>query len=71
MGILLNLISGLMHFIRIALEMILIAGMLIAVALAAEAGHAIHHRLRRHRADAKAKTGARPGTPGGIAPRAA
>ncbi len=71
MGILLNLISDLMHFLRIALEMILIAGMLIAVALAAEAVHVIHSRVIHHRAAAKAKSGARPGTPGGIAPRAA
>ncbi len=71
MGILLNLISDLIHFIRIALEMILIAGMLIAVALAAEAVHVIHNRMMQHRAEAKAKSDARPGTPGGIAPRAA
>jgi hypothetical protein len=71
MGILLNLISDLMHFIRIALEMILIAGMLIAVALAAEAVHVIHNRVMHHRAEARAKSGPRPGAPGGVASRAA
>ncbi len=55
MGILLNLISDLVHFIRIALEMILIAGLLIAVALGAEAVHLIHNWVRSHRSGASTK----------------
>ncbi len=55
MNILLSLISDLVHFVRIVLEMALFAGLLVAVALAAELVHLLHERMKKHRADPTSK----------------
>jgi hypothetical protein len=55
MNILLSLISDLLEFIGAALQLVLFAGLLIAVAVAAELVHLLHERMKKHRAGPTSK----------------